>query len=231
MKNNDKQKLQFNEDFIWMSYRYCIGRHTIAAHYHAETIANSVYGKVTDARMEFFSEDICSCINDQISYKNFIDFGYVPKDKFKPLDIVCSVLSEEKIDSIEKLKSIKSISIDWDNKDEKFKYSLYYFNENDKDRNYCLSLWDFTDLEVWQKLANLLDKRTHKYCKLTDGTISEYYETWKMVNTGDGGFSFRKYKCPVSVLNICRLCYIPMESIKEDNIDIKMNNPKNEKNE
>ena len=27
------------EDFIWMSTRYCIGRHTIAAAAHADTIA------------------------------------------------------------------------------------------------------------------------------------------------------------------------------------------------
>lgn len=221
MEKIEKQKLRFDEDFIWMSYRYCIGRHTIAAHHHAETIANSVYGKVTDARMEFFSEDICSCIHDNLSYKNFIDFdwyGNIPKDKSKPLDIVYSILNKENIDSIEKLKSIKSISIDWNKEEQNFNHSIYYFNENDKNKDYGRSLWDLQDLEVWQKLANLLDKRTHKYCKLIDGTISEYYESWEMARTEDGGFSFRKYKYPVSVLNICRLCYIPMESIKEDNV-------------
>lgn len=46
-----KKTLDFSEDYVWMSYRYCIGRHTIAAHYHATTIAQDVYGRLTDGRM------------------------------------------------------------------------------------------------------------------------------------------------------------------------------------
>lgn len=30
---------------------------------------------------------------------------------------------------------------------------------------------------------------------------------------------FKKYKCPVNRLSIGTLCYIPEESIKEDNIE------------
>lgn len=218
-----KKQLLFNENYIWMSYRYCIGKHTIAAHHQAETIANDVYGKITDARMEFFSEDICDIIHDNLSYKDFIDFDWyrnIPKDKFKPLDIVYTILNKENIDSIEKLKSIKSISINWNHEEQTFDHSIYYFNENDKNKDYGRSLWDLEDLEIWQKLANLLDKRTHKFCKLIDGSICEYYETWRMVSE-EGKYSLKKYKCPVSDLNISILCYIPTENIKEDNIERK----------
>lgn len=205
-----------------MSYRYCIGRHTIAAHYHATTIAQDVYGKLSDERMQFNSEDICSCIYDNLHFKNFIDFGWygnIPKDKFKPLDIVYSIFDKEGIDCDEKVKSIKSISIDWNQDKCDFDYSIYYFNENDKNKDYGRSFSDFHDLEIWQKLANLFDKRIHKYCRLTDGTICEYYECWCRGYTSDRKYKYKKYKCPVDKLRIDTLIFIPEENIKEDNVE------------
>lgn len=41
------------EDFIWMSSRYCIGRHTIAAATHADTIA-----KVLTANPDILSKEM-----------------------------------------------------------------------------------------------------------------------------------------------------------------------------
>ena len=54
MKSNKSKKglSTFEEDCIWMSYRYCIGRSTIAAHMHAGGIANFVYDKLTPERLE-----------------------------------------------------------------------------------------------------------------------------------------------------------------------------------
>jgi hypothetical protein len=51
-------KLTIPEDYIWMSYRYCIGRHTIASHCHATQIAQDAYGKLSKERSQFNSEDI-----------------------------------------------------------------------------------------------------------------------------------------------------------------------------
>ena len=38
---NVKMMTQYEEDCVWMSYRYCIGRHTIASHCHAGDIAKN----------------------------------------------------------------------------------------------------------------------------------------------------------------------------------------------
>lgn len=217
-----KKTLDFSEDYVWMSYRYCIGRHTIAAHYHATTIAQDVYGRLTDGRMEFYSEDICSCIYDNLHFKDFIDFGWygnIPKMEFKPLDVIYRIFDKEGIDCEEKMRSIKTITIDWNKEKEDFDYSIYYFNENDKNKDYGRSFSDFHDLEIWQKLANLFDKRTHKYCRLTDDTICEYYECWCRGYTSDGKYKYKKYKCPVDKLNIGTLTFIPEENIKEDNVE------------
>lgn len=221
-KEKSTQSLPFSEDYIFMSYRYCIGRHTIASHGHAATIAQDVYGKISDERMQFNSEDICSCIYDQLHFKDFIDFGWygnIPKTRFKPLDVVYSIFDKESIDSEEKVRKIKSIAIDWNNDKQDFDYTIYYFNDDDKNKDYGRSMNDINDLAIWQKLANLFDKRTHKYCRLVDDTICEYYECWQKRYSDDGKWTFKKYKCPVDRLHIVILTYIPEENIKEDNVE------------
>lgn len=217
-----KKELSFNKDYIWMSYRYCIGRHTIAAHYHAATIAQDVYGKISDEQMQFYSEDINREIYDCLHVKDFIDFGWygnVPKTHFKPLDVVYFIFDKENIDSVEKVRKIKSITIDWNREKNTFDYSIYYFNDNDKNKDYGRSMWDIRDLEVWQKLANLFDIENHKYCRLIDDTICEYYECWQLSNNKEDKWLFKKYKCHVDRLNIGTLTYIPEESIKDDNVE------------
>lgn len=214
--------LPFSEDYIFMSYRYCIGRHTIAAHYHATTIARDVYGKISDERMQFFSEDICSCVYDKLNYKDFIDFGWygnIPKGEFKPLDVIYRIFDKENIDYEEKMRSIKTIAIDWNKEKNDFDYSIYYFNDNDKNKDYGRSMYDISDLEVWQKLANLFDRRTHKYCRLVDDTICEYYECMVWSYDADKKWKFKKHKYPVNRLSIGTLYYIPEENIKEDNVE------------
>lgn len=43
MKKKQQQMLsEYEIDNIWMSYRYCIPRHTIASHCHAGDIANNL---------------------------------------------------------------------------------------------------------------------------------------------------------------------------------------------
>lgn len=219
-----KKPLGFSEDYLWMSWRYCIGRHTIAAHYHATTIAQDVYGKISNERMQFNSEDICNCIYDNLHFKDFVDFGWygnIPKRKYKPLDVVYAIFDKENIDCEEKVRKIKSIVIDWNKEKNDFDYSIYYFNDNDKYKDYGRSMHDIQDLEVWQKLANLFDNASHKYCRLVDDTICEYYECMAWTYGDDGKWVFKKYKCPVDRLNIGNLCYIPEENIKEDNIEPK----------
>lgn len=208
----------YEEDCVWMSYRYCIGRHTIASHAHASDIAQNVYGHISKARAQFFSEDINREIHDVFHVGNFIDMGWygnIPKSHFRPLDVVYSILDKEGIDSYDKIRKIKSISIDWNRDSEEFDHCTYYYNEHDKRKDYGRSFSDLTDLEIWQRLANLFDINNHKVCELTDGTTCEYYECWKHYRTVDGLLKFKKYKIPVDRLNLTVFTYIPEENIKK----------------
>lgn len=219
MKKNNYLS-SFEEDCIWMSYRYCIGRHTIAAYCHASDIAENVYGKLNESRTQFMSEDICSEIHNILHCADFINMGWygcVPKEVFKPLDIVYFIFNKENIDSCEKIAKIKELSIKWNTAKQEFDYNIYYYNENDKP-NFSRSIHDLQDLEIWQQLANLFDLKNHKQCKLNDDTICEYYECWKCLTIG-GKLEFKKYKIPVDRLCISRLTYIPEENIIEDNLN------------
>lgn len=196
---NVKMLTQYEEDCVWMSYRYCIGRHTIASHCHAEDIARKVYGRMTPERTQFMSDDINNEIHSQLHYGNFVDMGWygnIPKTHFKPLDVLYSILNKESINSLEKFRQIKSIAIDWNREKNDFDYSIYYFQDNDKNKDLGRSLWDITDLEVWQQLANLFDLNSHKLAKVkVDGKekIVCYYECWHATNN-QGVITYEKRK-------------------------------------
>lgn len=224
-KKRMEQLSSFEEDLMWMSYRYCIGRHTIAAHQHAGNLASFGYRRLNENRMEFMSEDINKEIHDRLHWNNFVDFGWygnIPKEFFKPLDVLYTILNKENVNSYATLKKIKNIVIEWDRDKSDYDYSIYYFNENDKNKDYGRNFTDdIQDLEVWQQLANLFDKRTHKKCKLIDGTIVEYYEFWKCENYG-GALKYRKIKTPIeeNSVHFYPITVISEEYIKEDNLEI-----------
>lgn len=69
------------EDFIWMSYRYCIGRQTIAAYAHADTIARVFRDNpqlLSDERKLFMSQDIMREITNKINWRHDVtlDMNY-----------------------------------------------------------------------------------------------------------------------------------------------------------
>lgn len=195
-----KMLTQYEEDCVYMSYRYCIGRHSIAAHMHAEDIVKNAYGRMTPERTQFMSEDINKEIHTNLHFGNFVDmdwYGNIPKTHFKPLDVLYSILDKESIDTEEKMREIKSIRIEWNREKQDFDYSIYYFNENDKDKDLERSLLDITDLEVWQQLANLFDLNGHKLATVKVGEeehIMCYYECWHAtINQGIITYEKRKH--------------------------------------
>ena len=70
-KNNICLNNKAMEDFIWMSYRYCIGRKTIAAATHADTIREFINNNpnvISEIRKEFMANDIRREINHIINW-------------------------------------------------------------------------------------------------------------------------------------------------------------------
>lgn len=212
----------FEKDCIWMSIRYCIGRHTIASQMHADGIANCVYKRMPKNYLLFLSQDINQEIYDQLQIYNWLNIDYyynIPKTHFKPLDVLYRGMDGLDIRDSDKMRKIKTVDVLYNSINKTFQYEAYY-NETDRQVNHR-SIHDFKDLEVWQRLANLLDVDSHKWCKLIDGTIVEYYEYWRTYFE-DGKAMYEKVKEPIEegrAFNFMGCLFIPNESILEDDIN------------
>ena len=219
-KKKEQQMLSDYEiDNIWMSYRYCIGRHTIAAHCHAGDIANNVYGRMTKERMQFMSKDINSSIYDCLHVHDWFRIDNVWNvTSFRPLDIFYQCLNDIGIQTYDDIKKIKGIECHF-TKDGELKTDVYYYN--DKDKFNFKSFMDVEDLEIWQRLANLFDIDNHKWCKCYGGHIVEYYECWTHYRTKTG-LKFEKIKCPIfgnDKHNFSTTTWIDEQFVEEDNIE------------
>ena len=216
MKKKEQQMLsEYEMDNIWMSYRYCIGRRSIASHCHAGDIANNAYGRMSKERMQFMSKDINNEIYNCLHVHDWFIIGNVWNLKsFRPLDIFYQCLNDIGLKTYDDIKKIRNIEC-YFKKDGELNTNVYYFNNGKF--NYK-SFMDVEDLEVWQRLANLFDVENHKWCKCKGGKIVEYYEYWTHYKT-ENGLEFRKIKCPIDGYhNFSVTTRIDEKFIEEDDI-------------
>lgn len=165
-KNNNEIVLSKRtvEDFIWMSYRYCIGRKTIAAAMHAETIARILIHnrELFKNKIEQFVNDIRNEINYVLNCKNDVIINGFPKE-----DVFSKLCYAYKPDKNWKYEYSKGEVFIIDNvKNSEDTPSIYH---SDFTR-------DYIDIVPWVKLANLLDETSHKTFIVkdpTDGQIKE----------------------------------------------------------
>lgn len=133
-------------DFIWMSCRYCIGRSTIASTCHPQTIADILLSNpkcIEEERIEFFAYDIRSEIMSILRWKDCVNEEGFIREWDGYTECLCS---EE--DLTNKVFTISN--------DERKVFATPNLNVKDKiDKEYI-------DLIPWVKLANWLDKKSHK---------------------------------------------------------------------
>lgn len=104
----------YEEDCMWMSYRYCIGRHTIASHMHANDIWQNCRGRMSKERELFTAFDINRSIEDSLRWnKPYFHFPITSLNKIygTAVDIVCEFLEEYNINSIEDFIKYRDIDV------------------------------------------------------------------------------------------------------------------------
>ena len=105
---------EYEEDCTWMSYRYCIGRHTISSHMHANEIWNNCKGRMSKEQQLFTAFDINREIENSLMFmKPYFHFPSSSIDKiYTPaVDIICQFLEDYDIKSIEDLIKYRDIHI------------------------------------------------------------------------------------------------------------------------
>ena len=95
----------YEEDSMWMSYRYCIGRHTIASHMRAGDIGTHCYGRMTRERSIFTAYDINREIEQRMQFGNGPEWHFpitsMNRIYTSAIDIFCQFIEDYDIKSKE----------------------------------------------------------------------------------------------------------------------------------
>lgn len=174
------------EDFIWMSYRYCIGRHTIAAAYHADVIRGLIMDNpdcLSENRKAFMAIDIRRQINDLVYWRSNVHVDG-PRDT----DLYSLILYKGSEKPNEKVKF----------------YVDEFYNtvttEPCEDDKYVPYDKDYEDIIRWIKLANILDKSTHKIITTNFNGEIKNVECYPYPYKVDNGVYVTKWTSPEKTL-------------------------------
>ena len=122
----------YEEDCMWMSYRYCIGRHTIAAHMHATDIWRNCKGRMSNERQLFTAFDINREIESSLMFmKPYFHFPLTSLNRIytTAVDIVCQFLEDYDIKSIEDLIKYRDIHIILTDNERGYKFETVTWEE------------------------------------------------------------------------------------------------------
>ena len=112
---NNSKLSDYEEDSVWMSYRYCIGRHTIAAHMRAYDIWKNCRGRMSKERELFNAYDINREIEQCMQFGNGPDWHFpitsLNKIYTTAIDIFCEFLEDYNIKSKEDYLKYYSIDV------------------------------------------------------------------------------------------------------------------------
>lgn len=163
MKRSEKRTIEISpknlEDLIWMSYRYCIGRKTIAAASHVGTIADIIFKNpdlLSKDRKEFMAGDIRQCILDTLKWNKRIRFEnnyqwYNTNWDFYSLLLEgmseCPYPSEARY-----VIDMEKRTLSWEKYESRHNETEILDKPDDM----------YNDLIGWVKLANALDETCHK---------------------------------------------------------------------
>ena len=182
-RNRKKNKgLSLDEEcLMWTSYRYCIGRHTYVSDM-AYYIAKKYYPLLSERQMAHAALDIRREILTHLSWSplTFRYEGSVPESDRKPLEDLFQWMTDNEIDSEEKILSIDRVEVYRESYKEGTP-NKYYVTKRDPDSRRCVSQMDLDDLIPWARLASLFDRKNYK--KVTfrvDNGEEEVicFETW-----------------------------------------------------
>ena len=126
------QLTDYEEDCMYMSYRYCIGRHTIASSMHAGDIWKHCKGRMSKERQLFTAFDINRNIEDCLRFH--APYFYFPITSLNRIytsavDIVCEFMEDYNINSIEDFIKYRNINIILTDNERGYKFETVTWEE------------------------------------------------------------------------------------------------------
>ena len=123
----------FQESCMWMSYRYCIGRHSIAAHHHAGDIAKYCYGKLDFDRSWFVAFDINREVQGCMERMGVWKFPIRNTFAVTGIDAFCEFVNKEGIASDDDYKKYKRIEVDYKESSNTYTFKTVLWDDYIKD--------------------------------------------------------------------------------------------------
>lgn len=211
----EKTKLtEFENDSIWMSYRYCIGRHTISAHQRACDICEFLKTKdVSDDELTKMAIDIRDQIDNIIktSYDFHVTFHH-ESILHNPFNLFMQYCIDTNLTDINMLNDREYVYVDFDVNDN---LNYTYRSNTHKAEGRCFYWSWLEDLKVWSELASWLDKRCHKDYICKDGEVVNGFESYIIRHTVENEVDIEKVMIPTDMWNGYRNIYVSFDDIVE----------------
>ena len=130
--NKNTKLTDYEHDNMWMSYRYCIGRHTIASHMHATDIWKNCANRLSYDRSIFNAFDMNREIEQCLSFiKPNFHFPLTSLNRIytSAIDIFCEFLEDYNIQSKEDLLKYKDVNIILTDNERGYKFETITWEE------------------------------------------------------------------------------------------------------
>jgi hypothetical protein len=161
---NHTQLNDYEEDCMWMSYRYCIGRHTIASSMHAGDIWYNCKNRMSKERQLFTAFDINREIESLMTFvKPYFHFPLTSLNRIytSAIDIFCQFLEDYNIKDIADL----------------IKYRDIHIKLSDNERGYT---FETVTWEEWLRPQVLeIVSKYYGNDTMSDDYAWKYFEHWK----------------------------------------------------
>ncbi len=169
----------YEEDSMWMSYRYCIGRHTIASHMRAGDIANRCYGRISRERSIFTAYDINREIEQKMMYGCGPTWHFpitsLNKIYTSAIDIFCQFVEDYQIKSKEDLLKYKKVDVILSDNERGYKLEVTTWEEWLRPQVLYLCRKFYSNDDLTEELAWEIFEERDK----NDGIASELKESFK----------------------------------------------------
>jgi hypothetical protein len=171
----------YEMDSMWMSYRYCIGRHTIASHMRANDIWNNCRNRMSKDRQLFNAYDMNREIEQKMAFRYpCFRFPITNLNRIytTAVDIVCQFMEDYNINSKEDLLKYRDINVILTDNEQGYKLETTTWEEHLRSkvipflRKYYKIEILRNEESLWNRFVSWRNKEDVKF----DKEITDYFE-------------------------------------------------------
>ena len=208
-------------DLIWLSRNYAMGRHSYAAS-HCEDIISYSDEVLSSQRKEFMAHDIRRELGDHLRFQSFFfDLPMGIERTHSPLDLFLQFITDNAIDTEEKLLEYNHIQVIV-SQEGRVSYRTEKKEKVDKEKEYFCAMWSIDDYIGWDELASYFLPSCHKKCRMFyngEESVVTYINSWTRIWDVDGKMRYERVKVPIDKrLEVFKRSFLMEKYIVEDNI-------------